>query len=195
MRVNNIRTEGAWITYSYNSTYRMGWKDILFMAKALYPHLHLVEILTAKNTPLKIEDEWDIIDIKEASSLEIRGRSVIYDKTPMQFIFFNQTEAVLLSMPNDYIEEITKGEYTEEEKHHFFDRFMDSIELNAASMRMEYYTTKTIIDAVSEALTMKENLTEERIYRYNKAGGYGLNLSEISNKIVENWKTLYRENN
>lgn len=193
MRVKNIKVEGTWIRYAYNSTYKMGWQDILFMAKALYPHLQNVEILTFKNTPLKIEDEWDIIDIPEASLLEIRGESVIYDKTPMQFIFANQTDSVLLSIPNNYIEEITKGEYTDEEKHHFFDRFVDSIELNATSMRIEYNTTKTIIDAINEALIMKENFIEERIYRYNRAGGYGLNLSEISNKIVENWKSLKEE--
>lgn len=201
MRVVNVKVEDDnWVTYSYKMTYAMGWHGIIFFAKAIFPHLINPEVLRAggigsdfKPIGVKITDEWDLLNIEEGGALEIRGLNKIYDNAPFQFRAFNQTDIVTMTIRKEYLDSLKRNEeefLNEDEKLHTFDKFMDSIEVNSTSTFAAYDTAKTTMDAFTEALVMKENFTENRIYRNNKAGGYGKNLSEICKKIKSNGQEI-----
>lgn len=197
MRVQGYKTDD-WALYEFRTTYRMGWHNLIFFVKAIWPHIINPEILVSANVgqefkPVEIKEEEELISIPEGGAIEIRGRNKIYDDIPFQFEAFNQTDLVRMFVPTQYLNSLKKSEtefLDDNDKLHTFDKFMDSIEVNSASLWAEYDTAMNVMDAMTQALVMKENFLEERIYRCQKANNYGKNLTKICNKIVENWKEL-----
>ena len=198
MRVQNLKiANDGWADYEYRTTYRMGWHNLIFVAKTIYPFLINPEVLVLSNmgksfVPIKIKDEMDLLDIPEGAAIEIRGLNKIYDKAPFQFEIFNQTDIVKMFLPNDYLNSLKKNEteYLDEDgKLHVFDKLMDSIEINSSSGFIAYDTARDIMSAIIQALVMKENFSEERYYK-NETACLSINLTKTCQDIVNNWKEI-----
>ena len=196
MRVQGYQM-ADWAQYEFRTTYKMGWQNILCMAKALYEYMGGVVIMHAKEIGgeidmISIKSENDVLSIPEGSMLEVRGLNKVYDDMPFRFFFFNQTDIVRMLLPPHYLSAFKKSEtefLNDEEKMHTFDKFMDAVEINAYSIFSEYNAIREATDALVHALLMKENFAENRVYK-TKNEYCEVNLTEVCKRIVENWKTL-----
>lgn len=204
MRVQGFVSK-EWTLYEFKTTYKMGWERVLFLAKAVYPHLknHEIKVSKALETPadiLPIKDEKELMDIPEGSFLEIRGFNTIYDGAPFVFQIYNQADLVRMFLPTDYLNTLKASEtefLDDEGKKHTFDKFMDSLEVNASIMQGEMYgaknATKAAFDMVKEALLRKNNFASEGEKMMLRVNGCEFDLTDICNKVVEVWKEVQKE--
>ena len=199
--VNNVNDGLNLIMYTYKTTYDMSWDDIKYITKTVYPHLADANVWTAETACddfhlVNIANAWDILNIPESGVLAIRGENDIYDGALFQFTIFNHTNVIQMYVPAEYIDTLknSKDEFLDEDgKRHVFDRFMDSIEICAEKESFVRPATKSAMESLVQALLMKENFTETRMYRISSAGNYSVNLSDVCRTIVSNWQEVLRE--
>lgn len=193
--LGNKKNDDGWTGYEFKTTYKMGWHNCIFLMKALYPHLINPQVLISQelNTGfdainVKQEDDFFVIGSDyEATAIELRGMNKLFDNVMFQIEAFNQTDIVRFFVPTSYMENVSSDDL---ENMHYFDNFMDSIEINASVQLDRFVIGKEIIDNIVDALIAKENFLENRTYRYEPSAGYGINLNKICNAIYENGKEI-----
>lgn len=136
MVFKGINMDGEWVCVEYAATWRYGFDFMLDAAKAILSDLanNLQRFARYKIIGGKPEDIVEDVkkckgDLRscealkeECGAIAVAGVSGIME-CPMQIVFFNQTNKVLLDCP-------IKG-YFEEHGEHVFDNYMNSIEINA----------------------------------------------------------------
>ena len=136
MRLQSLETVNGWYRYTFRTTYRNGWADILAICKILSEYHDVKGIITDAGewTP----DDLNRMAIPEAGHICLRGSNKVYDGQPFQYDIYNQTDGFLMFMPKPYVDSLKRSELellTAEEKKHTFDKFADSIEINATAFK------------------------------------------------------------
>lgn len=120
-----VNEDKGWLLSSWNLTYAVGWEQICKAADFMFDYYDSLEILV-DNKRINVSSKGDIIKLKEAGSMTVRGLSKIL-KVPMMVTFFNQMNTLNVSI----------AQATDEFKTVDYQRFnmslgqyMDSIELS-----------------------------------------------------------------
>lgn len=196
MRVDSFNQKEIWTTYGFFNTYSMSWEHCISLAMTIFDYMDNVEVLVAaisgfniKN--VEIDNKYDMWKIPENGCIIIRGNSKIYEGTPIQHKFFNQTNQILIDVPTSYINSLKKNndEFLDNEgKKHIFDKYMDSIEVNGETN----YCQKLHQDDLDAILTAITNFNDfdspETIVYKNDKLNTNVNISEICQKVIENYK-------
>ena len=141
--------------------------------------------------PVKIEKLSDFWKIPESSIIYVRGNNSTWDDSTIQFIFVNQLDVACVDVPIRYVELLIKDNnqpMTDEERRHVFDKYMDSIEINAAVLigqKRHRDDMKAFASAMIDFADFSDD-GSKKVYRSNL--GIDFNISEICNKIVKNYK-------
>lgn len=196
MKLDRITTEAPWNTYKYTTTFKLGWEKCLAYAQVVYNDTNNAEVficteMQGKMIPVKIEKLSDFWKIPEASIIYVRGNNCTWDESTIQFIFVNQLDVACVDVPIRYVELLIKDNnqpMTDEERRHVFDKYMDSIEINAAVLigqRRHRDDMKAFASAMIDFADFSDD-GSKKVYRSNL--GIDFNISEICNKIVKNYK-------
>ncbi len=120
-----VNEDKGWLLSSWKLTYAVGWEQICKAADLMFDYYDSLEILV-DNKRINVSSKGDIIKLKEAGSMTVRGLSKIL-KVPMMVTFFNQMNTLNVSI----------AQATDEFKTVDYQRFnmslgqyMDSIELS-----------------------------------------------------------------
>ena len=136
MVFKNINTEDGWVCVEYAATWRYGYDFMLDAAKVMLPDLGRnlqrfarYEIIGGKPKDIVEDVKKCAGDLRncealkeECGAIAVAGLSGIME-CPVQIMFFNQTNKVLLDCPIKSLFE----KYGE----HVFDNYMNSIEIKA----------------------------------------------------------------
>lgn len=196
MKLDRITTEAPWNTYKYTTTFKLGWEKCLAYAQVVYNDTNNAEVficteMQGKMIPVKIEKLSDFWKIPEASIIYVRGNNCTWDESTIQFIFVNQLDVACVDVPIKYVEHLMKDDnqpMTDEESKHIFDKYMDSIEINAAVLigqKRHRDDMKAFASAMIDFADFSDD-GSKKVYRSNL--GIDFNISEICNKIVKNYK-------
>lgn len=124
MLLLGVGEERGWLMATFNLTYAVGWDKICKVVSMVYGYYDNVEILV-DDEKIDISSKDDILKIKEAGNMTIRGISTII-KVPMMIKFFNQLKTVNVSVP------CMAGEFEKADYQKFnlsIGEYMDSLEL------------------------------------------------------------------
>lgn len=196
MKLDRITTEAPWNTYKYTTTFKLGWEKCLAYAQVVYNDTNNAEVficteMQGKMIPVKIEKLSDFWKIPESSIIYVRGNNSTWDDSTIQFIFVNQLDVACVDVPIRYVELLIKDNnqpMTDEERRHVFDKYMDSIEINAAVLigqKRHRDDMKAFASAMIDFADFSDD-GSKMVYRSNL--GIDFNISEICNKIVKNYK-------
>lgn len=196
MKLDRITTEAPWNTYKYTTTFKLGWEKCLAYAQVVYNDTNNAEVficteMQGKMIPVKIEKLSDFWKIPEASMIYVRGNNSTWDDSTIQFIFVNQLDVACVDVPIRYVDLLIKDNnqpMTDEERRHVFDKYMDSIEINAAVLigqKRHRDDMKAFASAMIDFADFSDD-GSKMVYRSNL--GIDFNISEICNKIVKNYK-------
>lgn len=196
MKLDRITTEAPWNTYKYTTTFKLGWEKCLAYAQVVYNDTNNAEVficteMQGKMIPVKIEKLSDFWKIPESSIIYVRGNNSTWDDSTIQFIFVNQLDVACVDVPIRYVELLIKDNnqpMTDEERRHVFDKYMDSIEINAAVLigqKRHRDDMKAFASAMIDFADFSDD-GSKKVYRSNL--GIDFNISEICNKIVKNYK-------
>lgn len=92
MLLMGVKDVQGWIISRWNLTYPTGWNGILKACKAVMDDFHHMEILV-DNEKTEVKNKEDLLSMKEAGTLTIRGLSAII-KVPIMITFYHQLNAV-----------------------------------------------------------------------------------------------------
>jgi len=196
MKLDRITTEAPWNTYKYTTTFKLSWEKCLAYAQVVYNDTNNAEVficteMQGKMIPVKIEKLSDFWKIPESSIIYVRGNNSTWDDSTIQFIFVNQLDVACVDVPIRYVELLIKDNnqpMTDEERRHVFDKYMDSIEINAAVLigqKRHRDDMKAFASAMIDFADFSDD-GSKMVYRSNL--GIDFNISEICNKIVKNYK-------
>ena len=196
MKLDRITTEAPWNTYKYTTTFKLGWEKCLAYAQVVYNDTNNAAVficteMQGKMIPVKIEKLSDFWKIPESSIIYVRGNNSTWDDSTIQFIFVNQLDVACVDVPIRYVELLIKDNnqpMTDEERRHVFDKYMDSIEINAAVLigqKRHRDDMKAFASAMIDFADFSDD-GSKKVYRSNL--GIDFNISEICNKIVKNYK-------
>lgn len=194
MRVTGMKKEEGWAGLEFRTTFRMGWERCLSVARVIWDYTDNAEIRVGdfgqRPEVVEVTKSDDFEKIQEAGYIEVRGRSKVYDNTLSQYIIYNQSDIVRMWMPTQYVEGLRKSEteyLNEEEQLHTFDKYMDSIEVNAEIVRAQKAGAQQAIKELKAALLQYGDFeatgsqsNEPLMYR---GCGVEANLTEIVNAI------------
>lgn len=197
MRVEHFTQENVWTIYTFDTTYPMSWSQCLAYAEVVYSFLDDAEILTCgigeDYHTINIKDISDIHRIPEAGYVIIRGHSKVYDGQPVQHRFYNQTSKAFVEIPTQYVNNMKKDEshlLDDEGKKHILDKYMDSIEINGEYTICKQTHLKDIKALLTAIKEFKDFNGEMAIVYKNKQLGTEVNISELCEKVVNNYNSL-----
>ena len=194
MRVDRFKQEELWTTYGFYTTYKMNWEHCLAYVYTVFDYLNQVEILVtdvgASNPKaIEIKTKDNIWNIPESGAIYIRGNSKVYDGTPMQHKFFNQTDRVLLEIPTAYVNSLKKNKdelLDVDGKKHTFDKYIDSVEINGEASYWQYKHFNDV-SAIISAITTFKDFDSEIVYK-NSSLNTIVNITSVCKKVIENYK-------
>jgi len=124
MLLLGVTEDKGWLTATFNLTYRVGWEQIQKGVGTAYRFFKKTEILV-DDKPVSVTSGEDIMKLKEAGSMTIRGLSTII-KVPLMITFYNQLQTVNVALPAQN-EEFRNTDY--QKFNMSLGQYMDSIEL------------------------------------------------------------------
>lgn len=124
MLLVGVKADSGWLSSRWNLTYRVGWEHICKGVHSVYDFYDGAEVLIGGGKA-QIGGKDDILKLEEGMNLTVRGMSKIL-KVPVMITFYNQTQAVDVSVPQ-MGEEFKEANY--EKFNQSLCQYMDSIEL------------------------------------------------------------------
>lgn len=120
-----VNEDKGWLLSSWKLTYAVGWEQICKAADLMFDYYDSLEILV-DNKRINVSSKGDIIKLKEAGSMTVRGLSKIL-KVPMMVTFFNQMNTLNVSIAQA-ADEFKTVDY--QRFNMSLGQYMDSIELS-----------------------------------------------------------------
>ena len=194
MRFSGRKTEDDWEQYRFLTTYPNSWESILAMSKVVADYSRNAAIRTCPIAGAEPSDEAyppeDVWKIPEAGVLIIDGESRVFDDVPIRVVMYNQLDVVDLYVPSQYLssQKNSDGEpYSDADANCFFDKYMDSVEINGAVVRAGRRAEREALRKMEEAFRLyAEELKNGSEGRYVlRSAGYELDLSEIARLFAE----------
>ena len=124
MLLVGVKADSGWLSSRWNLTYRVGWEHICKGVYSVYDFYDGAEVL-AGGGKVQVNEKDDILKLDEGMNLTVRGMSKIL-KVPVMITFYNQTQAVDVSVPQ-MGEEFKEADY--QKFNQSLCQYMDSIEL------------------------------------------------------------------
>jgi hypothetical protein len=124
MLLIGVKESNGWLSSRWNLTYSVGWEQICKAVYSVYDYYNQIEILV-DGTPVSFSSKAEILQLKEAGNLVLRGISTIV-KVPLMITFYNQLNAVDVSVAR------VTSEFKEADYQKFnmsLGQYMDSVEL------------------------------------------------------------------
>jgi hypothetical protein len=124
MLLIGVKESNGWLSSRWNLTYSVGWEQICKAVYSVYDYYNQIEILV-DGTPVNFSSKAEILQLKEARNLVLRGISTIV-KVPLMITFYNQLNAVDVSVAR------VTSEFKEADYQKFnmsLGQYMDSVEL------------------------------------------------------------------
>jgi hypothetical protein len=87
MLLIGVKESNGWLSSRWNLTYSAGWKQICKAAYSVYDYYNQVEILV-DGAPVSLSSKDEILQLKEAGNLVLRGISTIV-KVPLMITFYS----------------------------------------------------------------------------------------------------------
>lgn len=155
-----MKKDGEWARLRFRSTWKNSWSMVLCYAAVVAEYSTNINVMTARiagDEPVKVDAKSvnEMFKLPEQGVLIIRGNSKIYDQMPMQFMFFSQTDEVIMDVKQDYLEWLNKDEKEEDREEaqlHTFDKLMDSIEIKGCIRDELRVTVPKVLNSYTAAL-------------------------------------------
>lgn len=124
MLLLGVIEKDGWLMSTFNLTYRVEWNKICGAVRTAYDYYENTEILV-DDKKVNISSKEDVMKIKEARSITVRGLSKIV-KVPIVITFFNQllTVNVAVACATDEFKEADYQKFNMS-----LGQYMDSLEL------------------------------------------------------------------
>lgn len=172
MRVESLEQGNyGWSYYMCRSAFVNDWERCLALVGTVYDCLTEYEIFAGESndsTLKKVEiiKRQEIANIPEENEIHIKGKNKLYGMAPFEFIFYNWSDLVFVCVPTYFIKDLGA---IEEAMLHFFDEFLDQVEITAATQSYESYkelatelheqaedSAKIFCDSVSTGLLVEQ---------------------------------------